>query len=102
MAAQRWHVELYEDQSNLEKVRECYHAAINALRTRGERIEVIDGNQPPVEVHRQLVTATKSFLRSVADTDAAKASKIAIPAEQLTLIDTSPLTESEIATHQEG
>jgi dTMP kinase len=102
MQSQRWHVELYEDQSNLERVAERYRAEIGVLQALGEKIEVVDGNQPPAEVHRQVVNVVKEFLKTVSATENGKQPRIQTPKEQLDLMSTSPLTESEIATHSEG
>jgi dTMP kinase len=101
MSAQRWHVELYEDLANLERVHKQYHEMIRVLTLEGDRIEVIDGNQPPAEVHGAIVAKTKAFLKSVLVVENDKSDKS--PKDQLTLLmNTKPLSEGEIATHQEG
>jgi len=100
MASQRWHVEIYEDLSNLERVQQKYYEMINLLKIEGERIEVIDGNQPPADVHARVVGVCKDFLRAVANTEG---EKTAAMQDQLSLLaQTSPLSKDEIATHQEG
>jgi len=101
MHAQRWHVELYEDLANLERVQKQYHEMIRMLQLEGERIEVIDGNQPPAEVHARVVAVTKDFLKSIAVAENSKTANVA--RDQLNLImNTEPLTKDEIAAHQEG
>jgi thymidylate kinase len=62
MTAERWHVELYEDLANLEKVHREYHEAIRLLTQDGHRIELIDGNQAPGGVHAAVVARTEAFL----------------------------------------
>lgn len=55
MERQRWHVELFEELPKLEKIRQNYLLAIDRLRKdRAERIEIIDGNRPIEQVHRDI------------------------------------------------
>src|SRR5207253_8947162 len=65
MLSQRWHVELYEDLDNLERVRKNFLLAIEKSKTEGERIEIIDGYQPPKDVHKAVVQSVKNFLRLI-------------------------------------
>lgn len=58
----RWHVELYEETPKLEKVAENYLEAIGELRRRGQRVEIVDGNRPMREVHRDIVALVKPLL----------------------------------------
>lgn len=96
MQAQRWHVEIYEDLSNLEKVQRNFHYAIERRRKEGERIEIVNGNEPLKDVHRAIVQRVKHFLKS----------KTTLPEHDqqlnLRLEETEALTEAEIANHQEG
>lgn len=61
MNKQRWHVELYEQLSKLELVKENYDKAIETLKQEGEKIAVLDGSQPVEEVHRLIVDTIKQF-----------------------------------------
>ena len=101
MQAQRWHVELYEDLSNLERVHSNFMQAIQRQVVEGEKIEILDGNQPAKDVHKQVVKKTKSFLKSVATYKKKKLSKKALHQMEL-LMETAPLTEKEIAAYQQG
>ncbi len=58
----RWHVELYEESQKLEKVAENYLEAIEDLRKRGQRMEVIDGNRPMREVERDIFALVRPLL----------------------------------------
>ncbi|NPV53100.1 MAG: dTMP kinase [Firmicutes bacterium] len=58
----RWHVELYEETPKLERVRENYLNIIGDLRKAGERIEIVDGNRPLAEVHRDVTKIVRSVL----------------------------------------
>lgn len=58
----RWHVELYEETPKLERVSENYLQIIKRLQKRGERIEVVDGNRPQTEIHRDVVRIVKALL----------------------------------------
>ncbi|MBI4541317.1 MAG: dTMP kinase [Gemmatimonadetes bacterium] len=101
MQSQRWHVELYEDLHMLEKVRRNYQECIRQLQLAGEKIEAVDGSQPVAEVHSIVVNRTKQLLRAFAAANDGTRSRVS--EEQLALImGTEPLTESEIASHQEG
>lgn len=62
MDRQRWHVELYEDPEKLEKVRDSYAAAIQALTFEGEQIDIISGTRPVKEVHRTVVSRVRRIL----------------------------------------
>lgn len=56
MERQRWHVELYEEIPKLEKIWENYLSAVDKLKKeRSERIEIVDGNRPIEQVHRDIV-----------------------------------------------
>lgn len=100
MLAQRWHMELYEDLSNLEKVQLNYERSIRKLRNEGERIEIIDGNDPVKDVHRNVVQLTKRFLKSQATR--AKSSRLQQRRQLELLMEAEPLSEKEIAAHHEG
>ncbi|MBI4410191.1 MAG: dTMP kinase [Gemmatimonadetes bacterium] len=100
MQTQRWHVELYEDLSTLEKVGKNYHECIRQLQVNGERIELVDGNKPAAEVHGAVVERLKQFFKAASEQQSRSASATQ---EQLALISgTDPLSEVEIAEHQEG
>jgi dTMP kinase len=101
MQAQRWHVELYEDLSNLERVHSNFMQSIQKQIIEGERIEILDGNQPAKDVHKQVVKKTKAFLKSVVTQKKNKPSKKALEQMEL-LMETPPLTEKEIAAFQQG
>ncbi|MDI7246423.1 MAG: dTMP kinase [Bacillota bacterium] len=58
----RWHVELYEETPKLQKVAENYVEAIDELRRRGQRVEIVDGNRPMREVQRDIIAAVKPIL----------------------------------------
>lgn len=62
----RWHVELYEETPKLEKVADNYMQAIADLRRRGQGIEIVDGNRPVREVHRDIVALVKPLLTTKA------------------------------------
>ncbi len=104
MHQQRWHVELYEDLDNLERVRKNFLFAINKAKAEGEQIEVIDGHVPPKDVHRAVVVAIKNFLRHLIITERHKSHKVeSLPQQQLDLLmETEPLSEPEIAAYQAG
>lgn len=55
MQRRRWHVELFEEQAKLEKVRQNYLKVIQHLTWQGENIVIIDGNQPINVVHQQII-----------------------------------------------
>lgn len=59
---QRWHVELYEDIEILERVRQNYLKIIRELLLEGEKIEMINGNQPVQKVHSEVTSAIKKAL----------------------------------------
>lgn len=61
MKLQRQHVELYDEVSKLQQVRSNYLKAIDDLRGEGERIEVINGNRPVMEVHAEVVDLVKKL-----------------------------------------
>jgi dTMP kinase len=100
MQSQRWHVELYEDLTTLEKVHQNFLYARKRLGTEGERIELVDGNQPPKDVHRIVVQITKNYLRSTLEPNRGRSYEHD-PQMEL-LMGTEPLTEEEIASHQEA
>ena len=100
MQAQRWHMELYEDLRNLQKVWANFVTAIDELRSSGERIEVVDGTMPVKDVHREVVQRTKNFLRSI--TAPAKSKRSKEQRQMDLLMGTEPLSELEIAAHREG
>src|SRR5882724_6578549 len=97
MQAQRWHMELYEDLRNLEKVQKNFWRAIQELTTHGERIEIVDGNEPVKDVHRRVVQLTKEFLRSAAVQGKSKRARH--QRQMKLLMETEALSETEIAAH---
>jgi dTMP kinase len=102
MQAQRWHVELYEDLDNLEKVRKNFLLTLEKSRAEGERIEIISGHQSPKDVHRDIVQAVKSYFRTVLMNERhVIPTKEVIGKGQLELLnETEPLSEPEIAACQ--
>lgn len=101
MQAQRWHVELYEDQDNLEKVRQNFLLTLDKSKAEGERIEIINGLQTPKDVHKEIVAAVKSYFRTVLITEKPAQVKELRHQEQLDLLNgTEPLSEPEIAAYQ--
>lgn len=103
MLAQRWHVELYEDQDNLERVRQNFLLAISKSQTESERIEIVDGYLPPKDVHRAVVQAVKNYLQFVITAEKNKHEPQQHPDKQLDLLmETEPLTEPEIAAFHVG
>jgi len=55
MQRARWHVEVFEEAGQLERVRQNYLSAIDTLRREGEHIEIVDGTAPMAEVHRRII-----------------------------------------------
>lgn len=101
MITQRWHVELYEDQDNLEKVRKNFLLTIEKSKAEGERIEIISGYQSPKDVHRDVVQAVKNYFRTVLTNEQQTQVREVPRNEQLELLnETQPLSEGEIAAHQ--
>jgi dTMP kinase len=62
MDRQRWHVELYEDVEKLARVRQNYLEIARDLLVAGEKIELIDGNQPANTVHSKVMKSIKRML----------------------------------------
>ncbi len=62
MQRRRWHVELFEEVKKLEGVRASYLKAIDFLSSKGEKIVVVNGNQPIKEVHNEIMRAVKKAL----------------------------------------
>ncbi|HHY98412.1 MAG TPA: dTMP kinase [Firmicutes bacterium] len=58
----RWHVELYEETSKLEQVDQNYLRIIKILQREGHNIEIIDGNRPLKDIHRDVVNLVKPLL----------------------------------------
>src|SRR2546423_991245 len=105
MKTQRWHVELYEDLDNLERVRKNFLLAIEKSKTEVEQIEIIDGHQPPKDVHKAVVQAVKNFLRLVIAAEKNQHQKTdQQPTQQqlALLMETEPPSEPEIAAIQLG
>jgi dTMP kinase len=101
MQAQRWHVELYEDLDNLEKVRRNFLFSIDKSKAEGERIATINGHQYPKDVHREIVQAYKNYFRTVLLEEKSTQAKELPHQEQLELLNqTEPLSEPEIAAYQ--
>ena len=55
MQRDRWHVEVFEEVNQLERVRQNYLSAIQRLDAEGERIEIIDGTETTSGVHRRIM-----------------------------------------------
>jgi len=100
MNAQRWHVELYEDLATLELVREQYRTVIQQQRLKGDRIEEVDGNQPLVDVHDQVVQLVKNLLRNSIARNGQQGPQLQQELEFLS--ETAPLSALEIAAHSDG
>ena len=75
MQRNRWRVELFEEQSKLEQVRQNYIKAIDYLTKQGENIVIVNGNLPTIEVHRSILKAAKRIFGK----------EIVIPKPQLSL-----------------
>ena len=78
----RWHVELFEEQTKLEEVRQNYVRVIQHLIWQGESIVIIDGNQPINVIHQQI-------FREVEKTSP---KNMLVRAPQLSLLDKNPET----------
>lgn len=63
MEKQRWHVELYEEVAKLELVRAQYYAGIKDLSDQNQAIEIIDGNRPIQDIHREVTQKVKALLK---------------------------------------
>jgi dTMP kinase len=63
MERMRWHVELYEETERLEAVRKNFLSIAEELKKNGENIEIIDGNRPVNEVHKDVVMAVTKALK---------------------------------------
>jgi dTMP kinase len=96
----RWHVDLYEDLDNLEKVRKNFLLTIENSKAEGERIEVIAGHQSPKDVHRDIVQAVKDYFRTVLIDERHQARELPRQEQLAKLNDTQPLSEPEIAALQ--
>jgi dTMP kinase len=48
------HFDLFENRDTLMRAHRSHMAAIERLRKAGERIEVVDGNAPPEQVHERI------------------------------------------------
>jgi len=55
MERERWHVEVFEEVPQLERVKQHYLAAIQRLQTEGERVEIVDGTETISSVHRRIM-----------------------------------------------
>lgn len=98
MVSQRWHVELYEDQDTLEKVRKNFLLTLDKSKAEGERIEFINGYQSPKDVHADIVRAVKNYFRTALVADRPLLAKEPPVETQLDLLEkTEPFTEPEIA-----
>ncbi len=64
MQRQRWHVELYEEGSKLERVLENYLRFARELASAGERVAVVDGANTIESVHRAVADAVRGILKS--------------------------------------
>lgn len=63
MKRMRWHVELFEEEHKLERVRNNFHAIAEDLKKKGENIEIIDGNRQLSEVQKDVKTIALEMLR---------------------------------------
>jgi len=63
MERMRWHVELYEQTEKLERVRENFLSIAEQMRKNGENIEVVDGNRPLSEIHKDIRIAVMKSLK---------------------------------------
>lgn len=63
MQRMRWHVEIYENEKELEEVSQSFLSIAQKLRAKGERIEIIDGNRPIKAVHSEIVEKVKELLK---------------------------------------
>lgn len=98
MLSQRWHVELYEDIDTLEKVRKNFLLTLEKSKAEGERVEQINGNQSPKDVHRDIVQAVKSYFRTILSAEKQSHVKEPQVQSQLALLnETEPFSEPEIA-----
>jgi dTMP kinase len=61
MQRERWEVHVFEEASQLERVRERYLTAIDILQRDGEPIVTVDGTAPVQAVHRTILRATKDL-----------------------------------------
>ena len=61
------HFDLFENREALTRARESHLAAIERLRAAGDRIEVIDGDAPPEQVHEAIWRAACAILGEGAD-----------------------------------
>jgi dTMP kinase len=102
MQEQRWHVELYEDQRNLERVRDNYLSSISKLQYQGERIETINVEQPVKDVHKEVVQLVKNFFRQLATPEKQNNLQRRDKHQLELLMNTEPLTEQEIAAQRQG
>jgi dTMP kinase len=64
MQRQRWHVELYEEGSKLERVLKNYLRFARELASAGERVAVVDGANTIELVHRAVADAVRGILKS--------------------------------------
>lgn len=55
MQKQRWHIELYEEEKKLESIRKNYLRIAEDMRRKGKPVEVVDGNRPKAEVHKDIL-----------------------------------------------
>ena len=67
IARERWHVELYETETTLDKVRANYHRFVQELRAAGENIVVIkgytqSGSRPIREIELEVQEAVRSVI----------------------------------------
>jgi len=63
MSKERWHVELYEDEDKLEKVRENYLSILRKLQLQGQTIVTLDGNILIKEVHKKVKKLTNQLIK---------------------------------------
>ena len=64
MAKERWHIDLYEDEEKLEKVRVNYLRIIEEYLRRKENIEILNGNLSQKDVHNEVEKKVRKFLTS--------------------------------------
>jgi thymidylate kinase len=58
------HFDLFENREALTRARASHLAAIDRLRATGDRIEVVDGDAPPGQVHEAIYSIWKDSIPS--------------------------------------
>jgi len=63
MAKERWHIDLYEDEEKLEKVRINYLRIIEEYLQHKENIVILNGNLSQKNVHNEVKKIVRKFLK---------------------------------------